>query len=282
MKRILSILLLFLLAGCSKEDYTIHFADEMILDYGTNLNSIHLIAKIGDVEITDEMIDGNKIILNDFIITCDEVDTNRIGQYEVKYVTNEEQKRIFSKKIIVQDISSPTIRFKEKVLSLTSDEYAKFDFDTFINVTDNWQEDKPTVSINLEKVDDVSYNVHVSAIDRWKNEDTKSFLLKIEEKISSDGSTAIKQDDSQNNHPSSNIPPSSNSQSSSASSSAPSSNSNPVVKPSNKDFLFADGYTMENVTGVCTQALIESGASGMCIPIQDEDGIYLGMRLTFE
>ena len=51
------------------------------------------------------------------------------------------------------------------------------------------------------------------------------------------------------------------------------------VEPSTQYFLFSDGYTMDNVANACTSALKSSGRSGMCSPIQDDDGIYLGMRL---
>lgn len=46
--------------------------------------------------------------------------------------------------------------------------------------------------------------------------------------------------------------------------------------------MFSDGYTMENVTEACGSVLRSSGRSGMCSPIQDNDGIYLGMRLDYD
>ena len=52
-------------------------------------------------------------------------------------------------------------------------------------------------------------------------------------------------------------------------------------KPSNKDFLFTDGYTMENVTQAAQDYLTSSGYAGECVPIQDNEGVYLGMRVTF-
>ena len=52
-------------------------------------------------------------------------------------------------------------------------------------------------------------------------------------------------------------------------------------KPSNKDFLFTDGYTMENVTQAAQDYLTSSGYAGECTPIQDSEGVYLGMRVTF-
>lgn len=56
----------------------------------------------------------------------------------------------------------------------------------------------------------------------------------------------------------------------------------PQEKPATKYFWFSDGYTMENVANACGNALKSSGRSGICTPIQDSDGIYLGMRLDFD
>lgn len=56
---------------------------------------------------------------------------------------------------------------------------------------------------------------------------------------------------------------------------------NTKVKLVNKDFLFTDGYTMDNVTQAAQDYLKSSGASGECIPIKDEEGVYIGMRVIF-
>ena len=46
-----------------------------------------------------------------------------------------------------------------------------------------------------------------------------------------------------------------------------------------KYFLFSDGYTMLNVSDACATELKKINRTGMCRPIQDENGIYLGMKL---
>lgn len=46
-----------------------------------------------------------------------------------------------------------------------------------------------------------------------------------------------------------------------------------------KYFLFSDGYTMLNVSDACATELKKINITGMCSPIQDENGIYLGMKL---
>lgn len=52
-------------------------------------------------------------------------------------------------------------------------------------------------------------------------------------------------------------------------------------KPSNRDFLFTDGYTMDNVTDAARDYLKSSGYAGECIPLKDNEGIYIGMRVIF-
>ena len=53
------------------------------------------------------------------------------------------------------------------------------------------------------------------------------------------------------------------------------------TKPSNKDFLFVDGYNMDNVTQAAQDYLKSSGYAGECIPLKDNEGIYIGMRVIF-
>lgn len=52
-------------------------------------------------------------------------------------------------------------------------------------------------------------------------------------------------------------------------------------KPANKDFLFTDGYNMDNVTQAAQDYLKSSGYAGECIPLKDNEGIYIGMRVIF-
>lgn len=63
-------------------------------------------------------------------------------------------------------------------------------------------------------------------------------------------------------------------------------NKNPIVEePSNnqekivKYFLFSDGYTITNVADACATELKKLNRTGMCSPLKDDNGIYLGMKL---
>ena len=60
------------------------------------------------------------------------------------------------------------------------------------------------------------------------------------------------------------------------------STNNQTSKKIVKYFLFEDGYTMANVSEACASELKKTNRTGMCSPIQDEKGIYLGMKLVVE
>ncbi len=54
---------------------------------------------------------------------------------------------------------------------------------------------------------------------------------------------------------------------------------NAKKEPIVKYFMFEDGYNMGNVVEACASELKKSGRSGRCLPITDDNGIYLGMKL---
>lgn len=72
-----------------------------------------------------------------------------------------------------------------------------------------------------------------------------------------------------------------NNNSNNKSSSNSKKNTNQKNKPPNKDFLFTDGYNINNVSQAAYEYLNSSGFAGECRPIKDDDGIYLGMRVIF-
>lgn len=55
-----------------------------------------------------------------------------------------------------------------------------------------------------------------------------------------------------------------------------------IQKTANKDFLFTDGYNMDNVSQAAESYLKSSGYPGKCIPLKDGEGIYIGMRVVFD
>lgn len=287
--------ILFLTGGCTQKDYTIHFKDEMVLDYGTKENTINLINKVGDVKITDKHIKDNTLTIDNFVVNCDKINTHALGSYEVTYETNAVKDRLFVKKVVIKDVSGPKIKFKKETLTLSLEEYAEYNFADFIEISDNFNKSEELiVSLNLENKVEAgkTYKVKVKAEDEAGNKTSKTFKLKIkEEKIpdeEADNNPVELPDDKPSDNPSAPQKP----------------NDNPVIpdkpiykptppieptqpiapekpKPANKDFLFSDGYTMENVFEACSAELFASGFAGNCQPIKDAQGLPIGMRLTY-
>ena len=300
MKRILAVIsFLFLLLSCrSQQDTTLYFNEEMVLDFGSDDTPIMLIEKIGDTEVTEDMIDGNTIRLGTFEVTCEsDVDTYKTGDYEVRYVTNDTTNRYFTKIVTVKDISAPVISFGEdgesEEIELSLEEYQSYDFASYITVTDNYTE-QPAVTIEIDGSIEAgkTYQVSVHAADRFGNESDKTFDLIIrdepdiiepskENEVMSNGSDASNsQTQGGSSSISSNSGSNSNTQPSSSSSQNPSSPPE-TSKPQEKIFLYSDGYTQANVAQACLAELQASGRGGGCYPITDENGLYIGMRLTY-
>ena len=70
---------------------------------------------------------------------------------------------------------------------------------------------------------------------------------------------------------------SSNKTSTGGSSSTNKNNSNDVKKT--KDFLFEDGYNMNNVSQVASDYIDANGGRGEAYPIRDAEGVIIGMRV---
>ncbi len=277
LRYILLFSLLLVLTACEKKDYTLHFKEPMVLDFGATENAISLIQSIGDKEITEELINGNTIEIDTFVVTCNEVDTNKLGNYEVVYQTNATENRLFTKQVSVKDISAPTIKVKDKEITLTLEEYKTYNFAEFIEVEDNWKEENPIIDITVDKAIEAgkSYEVIIHAKDKFENAATETFTLHIKEEKTEEVT------ESPEVVPNNPVYNPSIQNPNGATSIAP-----PVIKPTppkpqGKDFLFSNGYTIENVGNACQQELLNSGASGSCIPLRDSNGIYIGMRLQF-
>lgn len=277
---ILMIIFIFLISGCSSSDYTLHFKEDLTLDYRSGDSPLFLIDKVGDKKVTKEMINGNKIEIDNWMVECNNVDTSKIGSYEVKYLTNDTEDRYHTKTIRVKDISAPKIKIKKKVIELTMEEYKNYDFTKVIVITDNWDKDDPLVDLTVSEIKGVGkYTITITAKDKAGNisKDKMSLKIKGEAKpsIEEEKEETQKEEDliQKPNYPvsSPNVEPAPNQ--------PPAQSTTP--KPPNQDFLFSDGYTIENVGGICHNALQSSGYSGSCSPLKDASGIYIGMRLTF-
>lgn len=275
----------------------------MILEYGSEESPLSLITKIGSTEVTTDMIDGNVLKCGNMIIECNtELDTYEIGKYEVTYLTSDSNNRTITKTVQVADTIAPSVVFEglneDDALELTLEEFKNYNFSNNIKVSDNYDLE-PQVSVSVDEISKNDYTILVTAIDCFGNEQSAHFIVKIKEEtteinenVENEEVKANVDDGEDNKSSNSNNSSSSNSSSSSGSTSKPSSgssgsNASSGSSKSTQYFYFGETYTlngeeiecnMQNVFQLCSSRM--SGNSE-CIPITDENGIYLGMQLNF-
>ena len=113
-------------------------------------------------------------------------------------------------------------------------------------------------------------------LDSSKNETIKELVVNIRQKEDiSDNNTSNNKEDNKETSVSSENKNESQKGTSNTNKSESSNKNEKIVKY----FMFSDGYTMLNVTEACTSELKKYNRAGICVPIQDEEGIYLGMKL---
>lgn len=121
------------------------------------------------------------------------------------------------------------------------------------------------------------YIIEYSIVNSSKIENKAMLRVIVNEKPKEESKEEPKKNDSETKPTIENKPSTNNNSSSTTKPEEPSKPSTPV----SEFFLFTDGFTILNVTDACATVLKKSGRAGICVPLQDENGIYLGMRLDF-
>lgn len=288
-----------LLCGCSV-DNQIHFRKDLIIEYGSDRTPLHMIERIGNTEITDQMINDNVLECGNMKIVCKQtIDTEKLGKYDVTYETSDSNNRYITKTIQVADTVPPEISFKglkQNSLEMKFTDFKNYNFSKNIAVTDNYDED-PTVDVSVKEINsNKEYTVQVIATDCFDNVSKDEFMVRIKEekKEKNENKTTSKKESEESDKKSSpsdkkeshsNKSKNDTSQKKNDSNSASSSTASSQKKGS-QSFYFGEHYTlngqdvecnMENVYQICSSRM--SGNSE-CIPIQ-ENGVYIGMKLNF-
>lgn len=167
-------------SGCAAKDYTIKFDKNMTLDYKSKDTPLSLIKKIGNKKITSKDIKDGRIKVDNLIVTCDEIDTSKKGQFEIKYYTNDVDHKEIHKSVKVSDISKPTISFSEDQITLLVSQIPSFNILDCIDVSDN-DDQEPVIKMNLDHHMNGAgeYTITVSAKDSTGNESVKELKIVV-------------------------------------------------------------------------------------------------------
>lgn len=294
LERLCCVLMMFLtLVGCSSSTPQTHdviFQDSIRIDLGDeNVNTAEYVKRIDSYPISGSSIDGNKIHVSNITMVCPSLkkgDLEKLGKQELIYTIGDEK---YTVEANIVDSVKPVINVKDD--SLTFEVGEMKGINNYYSVSDNYDASKD-IKVKVKNIDKLNknktgtYKLVIKALDTSGNTASKKLTVIIkdtkkeqEEKQKEEESQQQQQQSQQTQAPStntnnsvSNSPATSNS---SAQTQQPSS-STPVTR----DYLFSQGYDMSSAPSACQSALMASGRSGSCTPLQDSNGIYLGMRLV--
>ncbi len=292
-------IVVFLFLYIFKDDYGIVLNQDTV-EYGKNVRIVDLVESVAGNPINDSnKISSNTISVNGYEVTFDEIDTFKLGSQNItaKYTDSSIQKQSLSVNVV--DNKKPIIKINKDIdTKMDLKDVRRLKVDSFYSVSDNETPDKKIKIKKYIKEEKYSYGdtVHlvIEATDKSGNVSKKKIKIKINEKNVEKEDVKAENDEDKDKH---DVSSEQHIQESSTQSSqsvqqpvqqapqqsqitpTPTQPSRP--KPSNKQYLFSQGYDMSSAPSACQSDLLSSGYTGSCTPIQDSDGIYLGMQLIF-
>lgn len=278
----------FLVVGCSQtqQTHTVIFEDDIKIEYGKNTNSAQFVTRVDSFLVKSSMIEDNKINISNFTVICPDIKSDRLGEIKLTYKINDE---IYETKGTVVDTTKPQIQFKESDYTFEVGEMK--DIHEYYTVKDNYdpEEDIKVTIDGIDKLDinkagtyELKFTLKDSSGNKTEEELTITIKDSEEEKRKQEEAQKKEQENNSQSSQSNNQQNSSNSNSTYNPPAQNTEPSAPVQRPSysSKDYMFSQGYDMTTAPAACQADLVASGVSGNCTPIQNEEGIYIGMRLT--
>ena len=310
LERLCCVLMMFLtLIGCSSSTPQTHdviFQDSIRIDLGNeDVNTAEYVKRIDSYPISGSSIDGNKIHVSNITMVCPSLkkgDLEKLGKQELIYTIGDEK---YTVEANIVDSVKPVIKVKDN--SLTFEVGEMKGINNYYSVSDNYDASKD-VKVKVKNIDKLNknktgtYKLVIKAWDTSGNTASKKLTViikdtkkeqeekqkKEEEKRKAEEEEKQREAERQQQQQQSaqqSQAPSTNTNNNVSNSPATSNSSAQTQQPSSstpvtRDYLFSQGYDMSSAPSACQSALMASGRSGSCTPLQDSNGIYLGMRLV--
>lgn len=302
LERLCCVLMMFLtLIGCSSSTPQTHdviFQDSIRIDLGDDdVNTAEYVKRIDSYPISGSSIDGNKIHVSNITMVCPSLkkgDLEKLGKQELIYTIGDEK---YTVEANIVDSVKPVINVKDN--SLTFEVGEMKGINNYYSVSDNYDASKD-IKVKVKNIDKLNknktgtYKLVIKAWDTSGNTASKKLTVIIkdtkkeqEEKKKAEEEEKQREAERQQQQQQSQQTqaPSTNTNNNVSNSPATSNSSAQTQQPSSstpvtRDYLFSQGYDMSSAPSACQSALMASGRSGSCTPLQDSNGIYLGMRLV--
>lgn len=314
------LMMLLTLIGCSSSTPQTHdviFQDSIRIDLGDeDVNTAEYVKRIDSYPISGSSIDGNKIHVSNITMVCPSLkkeNLEKLGKQELIYTIGDEK---YTVEANIVDSVKPVIKVKDD--SLTFEVGEMKGINNYYSVSDNYDASKD-IKVKVKNIDKLNknktgtYKLVIKAWDTSGNTASKKLTVIIkdtkkeqeekqkeeerkkeeekrkaeEEKRKAEEEEKQREAERQQQQQQSQQTqaPSTNTNSNVSNSPATSNSSAQTQQPSSstpvtRDYLFSQGYDMSSAPSACQTALMASGRSGSCTPLQDSNGIYLGMRLV--
>ena len=308
-ERFCCVLMMFLtLIGCSSSTHQTHnviFQSSIRIDLGDeDVNTAQFVKRIDTYPISESSIDGNNIHVSNITMICPSLkkgDLKKLGKQELIYTIGNEK---YTVEANIVDSVKPVIKLKNNDLTFEVGEMKGIN--NYYSVSDNYDDSKD-IKVKVKYIDKLNknktgtYKLVIKAWDTSGNTATKKLTViikdtkkeqeekqkeeerkKEEEKKKAEEEEKEREAQRQQQSVQQSQVPSTNNNVSSypATSNSPNQTQQPSsIAPVTRDYLFSQGYDMTSAPSACQSALMASGRSGSCTPVQDSNGIYLGMRL---
>ena len=166
-----------LVSGCAAKNHEFVFKTTKV-PVNVELNSCSLIQSIDGVEITQSMIQDNKIVIGDKAIKCSDVKTNQIGQIEVTY---DYDKQLYKQLIDVVDEEAPVINVEDEYEVEAGNEW--FDLTNRVVFSDNYDKDYfKEITGDFDINTPGEYKLVAVAEDNSGNRTEKEFVVNVLDK----------------------------------------------------------------------------------------------------
>lgn len=289
-------LTLFCITGCTgkKNTHTVFFAENIEIEYGSEVNTAVYVVKIDSFVITPARISDNEINVSNITMKCPEIKFKKLGKIKLEYQIGKE---VYDTDATIVDTEAPEIELENDEFTFEVNQMK--DLESYFTIKDNY-DDKEDIEVEIDgEVDSAKegeYDIKIKAMDSSGNSSSKNLKITIkdseaekkrEEEKQKQEKEAQKKNTEKSDTSSNSMnatPAQPNSRPSSTPSAPQQSNGSnvqtPSSRPTSREYLFSQGYDMSTAPSACAADLRSSGRSGNCDPIQDASGIYIGMRLT--
>lgn len=271
-----------LLVACKKNEVGIDIKlKDNVFEYREILHACEAVESINDQPIDSIDKDNSTLLSNGILVSCEASDLSTLGEKMLIFKYNRDESQEFLINIV--DTVAPVIEFDVEEIEVEIGNLY-FDIHNLIQVNDNYDSEVKLQVDGHYNLDEVgAYRLKLIAKDSSGNESQRDVVVKVLEK-EKEVVTVVEEVPVYVGGSASSTDKRSQSSSSGSQSGGSGNTTKPITpRPSNKTYMFEDGYTIQTAPKACSEDLNKAyyaGWGGSCTAIYSDDGVATGVKLT--